>query len=351
MTKRNEASSISQRRWLFRLMALLLIPSLLLAAELFLRLRRPGRSVERGTAVWHLPDDELGYRLIPGGMTPDGLAFINDDGIRGDSLHLASSPGTPRLMILGNSCAFGAGVADTAIFSTLLEKALRAKGYPETLVFNAGVGGYNSEQCRHHLDRLWRFEPTHLILYFGWNDLVTATWPFYVPHVQMGPAIRPQNAPRWLTLLEGSRLFWSVRSRWRGLSLRLFRSDGGVDAVNERYIEDFRANVAAIVAAAEARGVKVLLCRLPYDPARAPRAYSEDAFKYTPAGYRALWTRFQGILESFGERHAIVDLPKALGDEVARPEVIYDYNHLGEEGHRLVAEELARTFLATQETP
>jgi hypothetical protein len=36
---------------------------------------------------------------------------------------------------------------------------------------------------------------------------------------------------------------------------------------------------------------------------------------------------------------------------VARPEVIYDYNHLGEEGHRLVAEELARTFLATQETP
>lgn len=328
------------RRRIFRFLALLLVPALLVAAEIALRIRQSRAHQPLGTSVWSEPDDHLGYRLRRDYHTPDGRAYLNADGFRGDSLHLVSSPGSPRIVVVGNSCVFGAGIEDPYVFETLLERKLRATGAESAIVYNAGVGGYNSNQCRLYLEReLWNLRPDTIILYVGWNDLVTATWPFFAENLQLGPAVAPRSSSPW-DWLEHSKLFWSLRSRWRSLSLRLLRPDRGLDVWNEQAIANYRENLDAIRESCEKRGVGLLFCLLPHDPARLPPGFSQDSFRYTPEGMMRLVARFQEEIRSAAGPHPVVDLPKAIAGLEHREDVIYDYNHLGIEGHRLVADAL-----------
>ena len=135
-----------RKRIFFRIVALLAIPAILVIAEIALQIRSAHKEAARGTMVFTEPDDYLGYRLRRNFTFPDGTIHINVEGIRGDSGHLATSPGSPRILVVGNSCAFGAGVRDTETFTHQLETLLRAADKESAIVFNAGVGGYNSNQ-------------------------------------------------------------------------------------------------------------------------------------------------------------------------------------------------------------
>lgn len=340
----------SRRRTFFRIAALCFIPAILVVAEIALQIRFARRHIARGTAVYSEPDEYLGYRLRRGFRSPDGSISVNQDGIRGGANHLASSPGEPRILVVGNSCVFGVGVGDTEVFTHVLENLLRAAGEESAIVFNAGVGGYNSNQCAVYLEReLGRFRPTHLILYLGWNDLVTATWTEYLPNHQLGPAFYPPPTGI-VPLLARSRLFWSLRSRWRGWSLEHLRADRGRDVWNEAWIENFSVNLDRMTRWAEERGIPVFLCRLPYDPGRYIPYYSFDSFKYSAEGYHRLWLRFQEEIEAAAARSAgarVIDLPDAIRGREHELEIIFDYNHLGPEGHRLVAERMLTALAGT----
>lgn len=337
-----------RRRRLFRLAALLLVPALVAALELYLQVRHAMKPAARGQAYWTLSDPYLGYRLRPSFQPPDGRAWINAEGFRGDERHVTGAPGHPRVLLLGNSCVFGSGCLDTEIFPVLLEENLRKAGLESAVVLNAGVGGYNSNQVRAYLEReLWNFRPTDIIVYVGWNDLVTATWPFFVPGLQLGPKLSPRPQD-WMSqsfrLLESSKLFWSTRVRARALQLAL-RPDRGVDTWNVLAVDNFRANVTAIAEAARQRGVRLFFCRLPYDPARAPRYYAQDAFSYTLEGYGRMYASFDDEIRRAAAGHALIDLPAAIRGQETDMDVIYDYNHLGPKGHRLVADSMAEAFL------
>lgn len=332
------------KRTAFRLAALAIVPALLAAAEIYLQIRH-ARKATPTTTAWTEPDDALGFRLRRNFRTPDGFASNNASGFRGDSAHVPSMPGRPRILVLGNSCVYGIGVRDTETFSAVLEERLRASGETEAVVLNAGVPGYNSEQVALYLESaLDAFHPTHVVVYVGWNDLVTATWPFTVPHVQLGPKYLPP-APLLWRAIESSRLFWSLRSHARGLQL-LLRADGGRDTWNADYIRNYHAQLERIGSWIAAHHARAIWCLLPYDPARAPDCYSYDAFKYTPTGYRALWSAFQAeIRRAAGTTGTIADLPSAMaGRESA---LFIDYNHMTPEGHRIAAEEILRAVRAT----
>ncbi len=333
-----------ERRTLFRIIALLLAPAALAAAEGVLWWRERGNVTERGKAVWTVPDEWLGYRLRRDFATPDGRAFINGEGIRGDSLHLAAAPGDPRILVLGNSCAFGAGCMDTEIFTYLLERNLRAGGLESAVVYNAGVGGYNTNQCRLYLEReLGRYRPTDIVVYAGWNDLVTATWPFYVPGLQLGPKARPPGGELMIPWISSLRLFNFARARWRMLLNRL-RSDGGHDTWNARAVDNFRSNLVAMKAEAARLGARIHFCTLPYDEGRFPERYSREAFGYSREGFVRLWSAFQSEIRSAAAPEALIDLHAAVAPDAARSEVIYDYNHLGPEGHAIAAATIERAL-------
>ncbi|MEK8023268.1 MAG: SGNH/GDSL hydrolase family protein [Candidatus Hydrogenedentota bacterium] len=331
-----------RKKW-FRLAALSFFPLIFLLAEGALRVRRAMKPAPPAVVSVHTePDPRLGYRLKKGMSSRNGGNYVNADGLRGDDSHLAVSPGSPRILVVGNSCVFGMGAPDSAVFEVVLERRLRASGYDSAIVFNAGVGGYNSNQCREYLERdLWKFKPDLVILYLGWNDMVTATWPFYLPGLQLGPELyRPSTGfwPSLLKFLNQSLVFWHAKARVEAWMIRYGRADRGIDAWNEEWIGNFRTNMDSMVRAAEQRGVKIRLCLLPYDHGRYPKYYADNAFHYTSEGYRKLVNRFQEEIRGASRERPVIDLSQAIAGVEHDTDVIYDYNHLAPEGHRRVAE-------------
>lgn len=91
---------------------------------------------------------------------------INDKGLR-DREHTYERPGnTPRILVMGDSFAWGYGVEEPERFSQRLEAMLGAE------VINAGVSGYSTDQ-----ELLWyqdegsRYDTDLVIVVFSGNDI------------------------------------------------------------------------------------------------------------------------------------------------------------------------------------
>jgi hypothetical protein len=79
----------------------------------------------------------------------DVAITINSAGFRGPRDWPAGAKSKPRVLVLGDSFAFGWGVDDERCFSAVLQQ--REPGWD---VFNAGVSGYGTDQEEVLLERL-----------------------------------------------------------------------------------------------------------------------------------------------------------------------------------------------------
>jgi hypothetical protein len=112
--------------------------------ETALRLARPeylysihgdeSSNVYSGTYGWELRPGFRGYDL-------GEIATINARGYRGPEHAARKPPGRTRVVMLGDSIAYGAGVKDDETFAALLEKR-----NPQLDVVNLAVGGYGTDQ-------------------------------------------------------------------------------------------------------------------------------------------------------------------------------------------------------------
>jgi len=76
-----------------------------------------------------------------------------------------------RVLVLGNSCAFGIGVDDEETWPARLEEMLRRSTGGDVLVMNASVPGYSSYQGKCFLEtRGFALRPDLVIASFGFND-------------------------------------------------------------------------------------------------------------------------------------------------------------------------------------
>ena len=94
----------------------------LIIAEIVLRL------VGYSAPEFYVPDDGLGYTLIPGmngWYTKEGRTFvsINSDGFRDDEHAVAKSESTLRVAVIGDSYVEGFQVPDDQLFTTFLAKS------------------------------------------------------------------------------------------------------------------------------------------------------------------------------------------------------------------------------------
>lgn len=101
---------------------------------------------------------------------------INGQGLRADrDFPYAKPPGALRIVSLGDSFTAGYEVEGDETFSSVLERELRARGYPVE-VLNAGVSGYSTAEAVLYLEReLFRYEPDLVLVSFFGNDLVDNT--------------------------------------------------------------------------------------------------------------------------------------------------------------------------------
>ncbi len=133
-------------------------------------LQEPGHEF---TGHRYLYDAQLGWRNIPGweSMTMGKLLTINSKGLRDREYEWEKPSGTKRILVLGDSFAWGYGVADSEIFTEVLEREL-AGGEPSWQVLNSGVSGWGTDQEYLFLNSEgFRYSPDIVILaFFCVND-------------------------------------------------------------------------------------------------------------------------------------------------------------------------------------
>lgn len=163
-----------------------------------------------------LKDAARRYKLRPGfrGRTYDALLSIDSRGARGPERALDLRPETLRIAVVGDSLAFGIGVADAETFPALLEDAL-ARALPRPVqVFNLGVPGYNTVDEALYLEEVFdTYRPDLVVLqYTQGNDA------FVEPRPPVRTGLRSSRA--WQALRElppSSYVFtWTVRQVRRG---------------------------------------------------------------------------------------------------------------------------------------
>jgi len=115
-----------------------------------------------------------GYTLRPGfrGESSFGIPFrVSAQGFRSPEVAIPKAAGTRRVLVLGDSVTWGAGVPEETTFSRRLETALRSELACPVEVINAGISGYGSVE---ELDVLQneglRFEPDVVLVYHVEND-------------------------------------------------------------------------------------------------------------------------------------------------------------------------------------
>ena len=166
----------------FIALVLLLVGVILFGAtELTVRLLVDGR-MDYAIEMWNYArrlkrrarDPLLGHEHVPGTsarlMGVD--VKINSHGLRERELGFDKPAGTRRILLLGDSVAFGWGVAFDETMAKRLEAKLNAAGDPwRWEIINSGVGNYNTPmEVQYFLDEGYRYQPDQVILLFVYND-------------------------------------------------------------------------------------------------------------------------------------------------------------------------------------
>jgi hypothetical protein len=107
-------------------------------------LEEPGHEL---TGQRYLFDSKLGWRNIPNlkSSTHGKPLTINSRGLRDRERDYERTPETRRILVLGDSYAWGYGVGDDETFSRVLERALGV-GTTHWEVINTGVSGWGTDQ-------------------------------------------------------------------------------------------------------------------------------------------------------------------------------------------------------------
>ncbi len=271
------------------------------------------------------PDERLGWIPLPGlsltRKNADGEPYLietDQASIRGPS-SFPDDPGAPRLLLLGDSFAFGEGVALEARFDARI-----AAHVPGLTIVSLGVPGYGTEQqvirARDRLDEL-RPGDALLLLFYGRDYLDVARTRHSArskPWIELTETGPVEHAPRigWLERIRDKSYIVSVlASRFEvdsRFEARLQRSDEIVQAI----LEPFAAELSArgIVHWLAFHGMETI--ETPFDAHAAVERHCRLSFR-------------------------CIDLDPVLA---GRPEKFLSDGHWTAEGHALIGDFLGKAL-------
>ncbi len=140
----------------------------------------PTAPVTRNREILHQytkfrPSPTLTWELTPGwqGREGGGEVRINSMGLREREMSRPKPEGMRRILVLGDSVAFGHWVEAEQAFPRRLELALAPHLPGSVQVINAGVPGYSTFQQLTWLEETgWSMEPDIVVVAFVLNDVV-----------------------------------------------------------------------------------------------------------------------------------------------------------------------------------
>ncbi|HYC22047.1 MAG TPA: SGNH/GDSL hydrolase family protein [Candidatus Bathyarchaeia archaeon] len=326
----------------------------LAVAELGLRAVGPSPPAE-GLRSLHepRPDRPWLYGLRPGAVgrleiSGDVLYRINADGFRDRRYAIPKPPGTFRIVVLGDSIAFGYGVEERDAFPKVLESRLSELAPAAHVeVVNLGVSGYNAYTEAELLKDVGvKYQPDLVLLQFCINDLNDPTVHFdaqtrlhlgSIPDAAYPDPTRRAPPPRLPSIGSGCR---------RRLALCALLDDALLawttpepDAVARR------AAVAPVVAdGPEWRWLERLYQEMARETGRVGARFVVLAFPYASQMHGRRSQPVEDRLVAMGERDGwvTVDLLPAFQDLAARSHerLFFDWWHPKATGHALAAEQI-----------
>lgn len=241
----------------------------------------------------------------------------NVDGLRDATRPVEADPRVQRIVILGDSVAYGHGVEAREAFPQLLEERLRATPHPAE-VFNVALPGWSTRQERLAYERIARkYKPNDVVLAVCLNDLA---------ELQINLAKPPGFL---LTLFKHSA---TVR-------LALGASKREIGAVEELFKEPDSPRVQSAFRLFQEE-VRALRDDVVRDGARFHLLIFPFRFQVEP-NPPAPGVQARIITFAAGEKIPVFDFLPELMKEKAPPGLFLDYDHFNQEGHRRVAEWLS----------
>ena len=250
MTTTEPSKPRSRRRFAAFTLGLVLAP---VAAEVGYRVLRVSSLSPTTNPLYVVHDDELGWRYAPNSIARHTTAefdveiAINSDGFRGPDW--PGSKRGQRVLVLGDSFAFGWGVRDEETFAARLRRA-----HPEWEVLNVAVSGYATDQELLLLRRLReRADPDVVVCVFCPNDLMEASSDVVYGKSKprfsaRGPGLALENVPVPRSWLERTSALWRAwkKTRWeRANRERVFDAEKEWELVLALF-ETMRAELAPV---------------------------------------------------------------------------------------------------------
>ncbi|HZE89965.1 MAG TPA: SGNH/GDSL hydrolase family protein [Verrucomicrobiae bacterium] len=293
----------------------------------------------------------------------DTAGHINALGLRGPERPAGKAPGTYRVICVGGSTTFGAGiVGDENTWPARLEaKLAAARPDLKIEVWNAGVPGYTSAENVIYLSlRLVDFRPDLVVLYEGYNDFKPNRHPGFrsdYAHWRDREAA-PQRSP-----LDRLRFYVKMKALADRLTadpseeVKDVRTGGKLkrfDTVSQEGLAAFRRNLETMIAVARRAGADVAVATYAHPCTESNLASRPDLFTYLP-GYLPSLT-FRGVVDAFGryndavrsvaatDRAHLADAARAMP---ADPSLFVDHVHFNARGAELFAQVVAGTILPT----
>ncbi len=138
----------------------------------------PHRTYQEGLLI---KDNLSGYKLRPDfqgmilGRNGEELKIpvkINDEGLRDDFHNYTKEKGLFRILILGDTLAFGIRVEKNELISSVLQKNLKEKGY-NMEVINFAVPGYQpAQEYIRYYEEGKKYNPDLVIVVVAMNDIL-----------------------------------------------------------------------------------------------------------------------------------------------------------------------------------
>ena len=205
-------------------------------------------------------DDDVRYRLTPGfEMDLDGRRYsVNSLGFRGDEPAAPGNRDMTRIVLLGDSYAFGLGVDQERMLARRLETRLRpALGGVEVL--NLGVPGYQTGQELALAERVaFDLDPELVILLYFGNDQVEEAF-HYDPvfRVLYGDAL-PLPYPFKGVLARSAAYRWLAR-----IHIHSLRSRGELSPLGDRHWPVTRRRLVRLARVCAAHEATLVVANLP----------------------------------------------------------------------------------------
>lgn len=300
---------------------------------------------------------------------------INSRGWRDDEHSLEKPPGVTRVMVVGDSVAFGYGVRLEKMFPKVLERGLNSRGPGRYEVISlGGAGGNTYSQRRIIKANVAIYDPDLVILAFNLNDILPKIFGRENGHSAGGGRSISRTAMRLRRTLDRelqgrSHLYFLLRERMKVLVRKFgiasptmvplaafdMESDSGMAAW-----WDTREALLEIAEQLRKDRVPFLLAILPVDMQLSPKiadlyrreygfVFDDSLVHGRPQKMIADFARQQGIacidlLPSFRKDPEEKKFFRIYGGSI-------DWNHPNRLGHKIIAAELEKTLSSLAALP